>query len=164
MLTMGSYLWYARKPGIGRYLTVCSLFLLGMASKAMIVTLPFLLVLLDFYPLHRVIGKGSPPVESSPWKRAALPVLVLEKMPLILLAAAASAAAVYSRERPAPWFLSIRTDSMPGWPMQSSRTAATLSKLSGQRTSLSFIRFRLPGPCSKSCPMVFSLSPSVLAS
>lgn len=97
MLTMGSYLWYARKPGIGRYLTVCSLFLLGMASKAMIVTLPFLLVLLDFYPLHRVIGKGSPPVESSPWKRAALPVLVLEKLPLILLAAAASAAAVYSQ-------------------------------------------------------------------
>lgn len=97
MLTMGAYLRYARKPRTGRYLLVCTLFLMGLASKVMIATLPFLLILMDFYPLRRVAGRGMPHAETSPWKRASLSALILEKMPLILLAVAASAAAVLSQ-------------------------------------------------------------------
>jgi tetratricopeptide (TPR) repeat protein len=99
MLTMGSYLRYARKPGTLRYLAVFFFFLLGVASKAMIVTLPFLLIVIDFYPLQRVAGNGPPLAKPSPWKRSTLSILILEKVPLILLAAAAGAVAVYSQEK-----------------------------------------------------------------
>jgi tetratricopeptide (TPR) repeat protein len=99
MLTMGSYLWYARKPETVRYLAVCCFFLLGLTSKAMIVTLPFLLLLIDFHPLRRVAGSGPPPEPPSRWKQSTLSALILEKAPLILLAAAAGAAAVWSQEK-----------------------------------------------------------------
>src|SRR5262249_18931589 len=51
LLTLGSYGWYARRPGWGRYLLVAFLFVLSLASKPMVVTLPFVLLLIDFWPL-----------------------------------------------------------------------------------------------------------------
>jgi Tfp pilus assembly protein PilF len=53
MLTMGAYAFYAEKPGILRYLLVLLLFALGLMSKPMLVTLPFVLLLLDYWPLER---------------------------------------------------------------------------------------------------------------
>src|SRR5206468_7634114 len=53
MLTLAAYVRYARGPSIGRYLTVAFLFALGLMSKPMLVTLPFVLLLLDYWPLHR---------------------------------------------------------------------------------------------------------------
>ena len=44
-LTLWAYGWYARKPGYGRYLAVAGLFVCGLASKAMVITLPFVLLL-----------------------------------------------------------------------------------------------------------------------
>ena len=49
MLTLGCYLLYVRKPGISRYLLVFILFVLGLMAKQMIVTLPFVLFLLDYF-------------------------------------------------------------------------------------------------------------------
>jgi Tfp pilus assembly protein PilF len=54
MLTMGAYVYYVEHPGYKRYLLVFVFFLLGLMSKPMLVTLPFVLLLLDFWPLKRL--------------------------------------------------------------------------------------------------------------
>jgi tetratricopeptide (TPR) repeat protein len=53
MLTLLSYGWYARRPGVLRYALVCLALALGLMSKAMLVTLPCVLLLLDYWPLGR---------------------------------------------------------------------------------------------------------------
>jgi protein O-mannosyl-transferase len=53
MLTLGAYLCYAERPGLLRYLSVVLFFAMGLMAKPMLVTLPFVLLLLDFWPLHR---------------------------------------------------------------------------------------------------------------
>ncbi len=87
LLSLGAYGWYARRPGIGRYLLVAALFALGLAAKPMIVTLPFALLLIDFWPLHRVKG-WSAPAKAFPVPQFALTRLVLEKLPLLALSVA----------------------------------------------------------------------------
>jgi tetratricopeptide (TPR) repeat protein len=72
-LALWAYVRYAERPGRGRYLTVLLLFCLGLMSKPMIVTLPFLLLVLDAWPLRRL-------------SRAA----VREKIPFFALAAASA--------------------------------------------------------------------------
>lgn len=61
MLTMGAYLFYVERPGLPRYLAVVLFFALGLMSKPMLVTLPFVLLLLDFWPLHRFEQKKPAP-------------------------------------------------------------------------------------------------------
>ncbi|HEC17229.1 MAG TPA: tetratricopeptide repeat protein [Sedimenticola sp.] len=80
MLTLYAYARYAERPGLGRYLPVVLFFTLGLMSKPMLVTLPFLLLMLDYWPLGRLCG-GSP---------QGLPVarLLVEKIPLFALTAA----------------------------------------------------------------------------
>jgi tetratricopeptide (TPR) repeat protein len=81
---MGAYLWYARLPRVGRLLPLCALFTAGLAAKPMLVTLPFVLLLLDWWPLGRHPGRGA----GVP--RDALP-LIAEKIPLFLLSAGSAA-------------------------------------------------------------------------
>lgn len=77
ILTLWSYLSYAQRPGALRYILVSVLFTLGLMAKPILVTVPFLLLLLDFWPLQRISlntnGKG-------------IGVLLVEKIPLLLLA------------------------------------------------------------------------------
>jgi protein O-mannosyl-transferase len=93
MLTLGAYVCYARKPSSRpRDLLVILLFALGLISKPMLVTLPFVLLLLDYWPLERFSQSPSNGAESRPdeW-RGRLSVfgrLVLEKIPLFILSAA----------------------------------------------------------------------------
>jgi Flp pilus assembly protein TadD len=61
MLTMGAYVYYVERPGYKRYLFVLAFFLLGLMSKPMLVTLPFVLLLLDFWPLKRFEQRMSAP-------------------------------------------------------------------------------------------------------
>ncbi|MDO9528887.1 MAG: tetratricopeptide repeat protein [Syntrophales bacterium] len=65
MLTMGSYIWYVERPGTSRYLLVLLLFILGLMAKPMLVTLPFVLLLLDYWPLGRFQVKKTDPVQLS---------------------------------------------------------------------------------------------------
>jgi tetratricopeptide (TPR) repeat protein len=53
ILTMGAYVFYVERRGIQRYLPVFLLFALGLMAKPMLVTLPFVLLLLDYWPLGR---------------------------------------------------------------------------------------------------------------
>jgi len=84
LLTLAAYGWYACKPQIRRYLVVAALFALGLAAKPMLVTLPFALLLLDYWPLRRVEGwiegpKQLPVIQAPPAQ------LIKEKLPLLAL-------------------------------------------------------------------------------
>jgi len=81
LLTLAAYAWYARKPGWKRYMAVIVLFAAGLASKPMVITLPFVLLLWDYWPLHRM-RIDSPTGSASSWPR-----LVVEKIPLLALSA-----------------------------------------------------------------------------
>ena len=54
LLALGAYGWYAKKPGVKRYLVLVLFFVLGLTSKPMLVTLPCVLCLIDFWPLGRI--------------------------------------------------------------------------------------------------------------
>ena len=76
LLTLAAYVRYVRQPrSAARYVTVAVLFTLGLLSKSMLVTLPFVLLLLDYWPLARCGQRTSPPCP--PW------ALVREKIPLL---------------------------------------------------------------------------------
>jgi tetratricopeptide (TPR) repeat protein len=83
MLTIAAYIRYTERPCIGRYLLVVLAFCLGLMAKPMAVTLPFVLLLLDYWPLGRFQFAGS---EQGPSARR----LFGEKIPLLLLAAVSS--------------------------------------------------------------------------
>jgi tetratricopeptide (TPR) repeat protein len=92
LLTVGAYLRYVRNPNSpGRYLLVAVFFALGLLCKPVAVTLPFVLLLLDFWPLQR-FALGTPAGAASPVARQpgywGIPRrLILEKIPLLALAA-----------------------------------------------------------------------------
>ena len=53
MLTLGAYVLYVERPGLNRYLFIIIFFIFGLMSKPMLVTTPFVLLLLDYWPLKR---------------------------------------------------------------------------------------------------------------
>jgi protein O-mannosyl-transferase len=93
VLTLGAYVRYARGPfSLARYLTVIFLFALGLLSKPSLVTLPFLLLLLDYWPL----GRMQPAATCSLAK--ILRPLIVEKIPLIALSALLCVATLLTQE------------------------------------------------------------------
>jgi protein O-mannosyl-transferase len=84
-LTLWAYGWYAQKPGWKRYSTVLALFAAGLASKPMVITLPFVLLLLDYWPLDRAADGAGKDSSSMTWPR-----LMVEKIPLFVLSAASA--------------------------------------------------------------------------
>jgi len=85
MLTMWAYVRYAERPGFNRYLLGLMFFALGLMSKPMIVTLPFVLLLMDFWPLCRVQWGQVCGESSSRFQKAQALRLVWEKIPLFAL-------------------------------------------------------------------------------
>ncbi len=89
LLALGAYRWYASKPQISRYAVVAVLFALGLMAKPQVITLPFVLLLWDYWPLRRmIIGKGS--ASDSSFSQKSFRVLVEEKLPLFGIAAASA--------------------------------------------------------------------------
>ncbi len=110
LLALAAYRWYAQEPRVGRYATVALLFALGLMAKPQIITLPFVLLLWDYWPLRRMFA-GSDGTASQtdviPAKR--LSWLVLEKLPLLLLVAASAAITLHAqREAATPYPFSVR--------------------------------------------------------
>jgi protein O-mannosyl-transferase len=82
ILAMLAYWQYVKKPGASRYLMTLLVFMLGIMAKPMLVTLPFVLLLLDYWPLERKIS----------WR------LLAEKIPFIVLSIASSALAFLTQQ------------------------------------------------------------------
>jgi tetratricopeptide (TPR) repeat protein len=106
MLTLTAYTSYVRNRSVGHYLAVSILFALGLMSKPMLVTVPFVLLLLDYWPLRRnqmlevlpspgygVAGRGQKSEGES------LSKLVAEKVPWFLLAAASCVATIVAQRQ-----------------------------------------------------------------
>jgi hypothetical protein len=79
LLTIWAYFRYTQKAGLRRYLVVVVAFAAGLLSKPMLVTLPFVLLLLDYWPIGRIRGEPG---------RGQLRLAIVEKLPLLLMSAA----------------------------------------------------------------------------
>jgi tetratricopeptide (TPR) repeat protein len=91
ILTLRAYIGYAVQPGVLRYLGVVLSLALGLLAKPMLVTLPCVLLLLDYWPLGRLRFRGRPlaPGAISPsLQPRPLHFLLTEKLPLFLLVGA----------------------------------------------------------------------------
>jgi hypothetical protein len=89
-LTLLAYVGYVRAPSAGRYAVVALGLVLGLAAKPMVVTLPFTLLLLDYWPLARLGGAAR---TATAWR------LVREKIPLIVVVTAASTLTIVAQRR-----------------------------------------------------------------
>ncbi len=104
-LCLLAYVRYLRRRTVGRYAMVALTLALGLAAKPMLVTLPLVMLLLDFWPLGRSsVGRRS----------AAAPRLLAEKTPLLALSAA-SAAVTLAAQRQAGW---VRDAAVYTWPVR----------------------------------------------
>jgi tetratricopeptide (TPR) repeat protein len=99
LLALAAYRWYARKPQAGRYVVVATLFALGLMAKPQVITLPFVLLLWDYWPLQRMFPASATPETqtSTPFPEKSLSLLVAEKLPLFALAAASAVITVKSQ-------------------------------------------------------------------
>ena len=91
LLALGAWGWYARRPGVGRYAVVALLFALGLMAKPQVITLPFVLLLWDYWPLRRMKLRQPQNLPTT----ASLPQysffrLIAEKLPLLALSAASA--------------------------------------------------------------------------
>jgi Tfp pilus assembly protein PilF len=96
MLTMYLYACYTERKSKALYLLACSVFTLGLMSKQMLVSIPLILLILDYWPLRRfadAAGSKSSGYFGTPAFR-----LLLEKVPFLLLAVAASTIALFSQQ------------------------------------------------------------------
>jgi protein O-mannosyl-transferase len=118
MLTLGAYVRYVRAPSLLSYFLLLLLFALGLMSKPMLVSVPFVLLLLDYWPLGRITNVGfSKTLKWQPPGSIQWPVmrrLVGEKVPLFVLSLLSSVVTLFTQfrstdtmsELPLPWRLS----------------------------------------------------------
>jgi tetratricopeptide (TPR) repeat protein len=92
MLTLAAWVWYIERPTWWRYGLALLAFALGLLSKPMVVTLPFVLLLLDFWPLRRMSWFGHDPI-----RHRSLRLLFVEKLPFVALAVAGSIATMLAQ-------------------------------------------------------------------
>jgi len=104
LLTMAAYVNFVRNGGIGRYLLLLATYSLGLMSKPMLVTLPVVLLLLDYWPLGRVASRSSSGVRASAWE------LISEKLPLFALAMTSSAITYFAQRS---WGAAASLDVIP---------------------------------------------------
>jgi hypothetical protein len=88
LLALGAYRWYARNPTDRRYTVIALLFALGLLAKPQVITLPFVLLLWDYWPLQRMFPNApssSPQPEPGIFPPQTLSQLIKEKIPLLFL-------------------------------------------------------------------------------
>jgi tetratricopeptide (TPR) repeat protein len=112
LLSLIAYVRYTEAPSIRRYAWVAITFALGLLAKPMLVTWPFVMLLLDYWPLDRMSGlrsdvKGRKPnISGQPARRSVggggwsvVLGLVVEKIPLFALAAASAMMTLIAQSR-----------------------------------------------------------------
>src|SRR6476469_1597571 len=101
MLTLAAYVRYARAPSIGRYFIVAMIFALGLMSKPMLVTVPFVFLLLDYWPLRR-FGKVERLKPGSGITRSlnqGPSFLFLEKTPLLIFSGLSCLLTIWAQDQ-----------------------------------------------------------------
>ncbi len=98
ILTIWSYVKYVEYPRISRYMLVILFFILGLMSKPMLVTLPFVLLLLDYWPLGRFRFGYSDNCNKSQ-KILSTMSIILEKIPFLFFSAALSVVAIFTQNK-----------------------------------------------------------------
>ena len=120
VLTLCAYLGYVRHGRSGaRYALVALLFALGLLAKPMIVTLPGVLLLLDFWPLSRIGTTDDAPAWSRTNERPGAVWLVVEKLPLVALAIGDSLMTLGTH---------AQTKEVPPWPVRSGSAVVSCVK------------------------------------
>ncbi|MCL6520100.1 MAG: tetratricopeptide repeat protein [Armatimonadetes bacterium] len=106
LLSILAYVEYGKVPKFSRYALVVVFFTFGLMSKPMVVTLPFVLLLLDYWPIGRIFCSNIPPKEKATGfadrqtqANALSSKLVVEKIPLFLLSAVVSVIAYVAQEK-----------------------------------------------------------------
>ncbi|HUA68432.1 MAG TPA: tetratricopeptide repeat protein [Candidatus Saccharimonadales bacterium] len=108
MLTLWAYIRYARRPfSYDRYLWVVLALALGLMAKPMLVTVPFVLLLLDYWPLNRFSNSAGPRKGFSISRR-----IVFEKLPLLALSIGACVVAVLAQRS------AVVLDNLPALPLR----------------------------------------------
>lgn len=106
-LAIGAYVRYSEKPSRPRYSLVAFFFVLGLMAKPMLVTLPFLLLLLDFWPLSRVpttvrlagrVLRLREEAAESRYSPASPTQLAAEKLPLLFLSAISCIITIWAQQ------------------------------------------------------------------
>lgn len=113
LLALGAYRWYARQPGVLRYVVVAVLFALALMAKPQIITFPCVLLLWDYWPLRRMFssqpGASGDDVRSPALAPRPLWWLVAEKVPLFMICAASALATLKAQHvgHPQHWPYSV---------------------------------------------------------
>ena len=113
LLTLGAYRWYTLRPRIGRYSVVALLYAMGLMCKPQVITLPFVLLLWDYWPLRRLFPNNQDPAAASGEFFGGLDRLFWEKTPLLVLSAASAIVTVKAQSSggATAWYpLSVRID------------------------------------------------------
>ncbi len=95
LLAIAAYGWYVLKPGLRRYFVALIPFALGLMAKPMIVTLPFVLLLLDYWPLQRMNFDQNRDVTT---QTKDIIALIFEKTPWILLSLASAIVTIVAQK------------------------------------------------------------------
>src|SRR6266853_1396026 len=101
MLTLAAYVRYAIAPSLRRYFVVAMIFALGLMSKPMLVTVPFVLLLLDYWPLRRFDKEArlKPGGGIVGWLNRRPNYLFLEKTPLLVLTGLSCLATIWTQDQ-----------------------------------------------------------------
>ena len=114
MVTLGAYAHYAKQPSAVRYITMSILFLCGLMSKAMLVTVPLILLLLDYWPLGRTQRTENRGQRTGK--------LLIEKTPLFVLAAISAGVTVLAQKN---W--ELRLEELPlSWRISNAASAGVI--------------------------------------
>ena len=97
LLSLAAYGWYALRPQWERYCILAALLACGLASKPMLVTAPFALLLLDYWPLQRIEG-WTCPSSALPVRQLPAAKLLVEKLPLLLMVGASSVITILAQK------------------------------------------------------------------
>lgn len=98
LASIWSYVVYTREGGRGRYALTAGLLALGLMAKPMLVTLPIVYLLIDFWPLRRMAAPGGRP-DGPDARHPTFAALAIEKLPFLALSAASAAMTLVFQER-----------------------------------------------------------------
>jgi cytochrome c-type biogenesis protein CcmH/NrfG len=99
LMSLCAYLRYARGGRLASLAVSLIFFAFSLASKQTFVTLPFVFLLLDFWPLRRFAGAPFPPSRNAPEPRQSVAPRIIEKLPFFVLSAAFCAVALWAQSK-----------------------------------------------------------------